>query len=123
MRIAILGCLLASFAVQAALAVPLPQGSSLVRLPGTTPAAEPNLAGAIVEDVVTPFHYFREIRDAGVLRDRQPIAGTVQSQAILFLDTNARGYNRAGHYVVDSSLSFGSPTALRSTAAASGSPR
>jgi hypothetical protein len=34
------------------------------------------------------------------------------SSFLFFLDTNARGYNRSGHYVVDSSLSFCCPDSV-----------
>ena len=82
MRIAtLLRFVLGALASQAVQAVPLPFDSFLVPLPGTTVAAEPNLAGTIVEDLTTPFHYLRQVSDMGEIH-RGPVDGSVQSRVV-----------------------------------------
>ena len=84
MRGNLLRSIVGALASQAVQAVPLPPVSH-VALPGTTLAAEPNLAGTIVQDVVTPFHYLQEV-SVEDQSDFFPVEGTVQSRVVKSTD-------------------------------------
>jgi len=66
-------------------AVTLPPFPSLVALPGTSVAAQPHLAGTVVEDLLTPFAYRVSAHgsNSGVTLD---LTGTVQSQVVRAVD-------------------------------------
>ena len=66
-------------------AVTLPPFPSQVALPGTSVAAQPHLAGTVVEDLLTPFAYRLEAHssESGVTLD---LTGTVQSQVVRAVD-------------------------------------
>ena len=66
-------------------AVTLPPYPSQVALPGTSVAAQPHLAGTVVEDLLTPFAYrvSAHSSNSGVTLD---LTGTVQSQVVRAVD-------------------------------------
>ena len=66
-------------------AVTLPPYPSQVALPGTSVAAQPHLAGTVVEDLLTPFAYrvAAHQSNSGVTLD---LTGTVQSQVVRAVD-------------------------------------
>jgi hypothetical protein len=72
----------------ASLAAPLAPGSTVVGPPGTTLAAEPWLAGTLVEDVVTPFSYEGWLTDASgePVTDTGLVTGSVQSRVVRSVD-------------------------------------
>ena len=66
-------------------AVTLPQDGSFAALPGTSVAAQPKLAGTVVEDELTPFNLRLE-RVTGETLVNWDLTGTVQSQVIRAVD-------------------------------------
>jgi hypothetical protein len=76
---------LAGVSGAAAQAVTLPPYPSQVALPGTSVAAQPHLAGTVVEDLLTPFAYrvAAHSSETGVTLD---LTGTVQSQVVRAVD-------------------------------------
>ena len=66
-------------------AVTLPPYPSQVALPGTSVAAQPHLAGTVVEDLLTPFAYRLSAHssNSGITLD---LTGTVQSQVVRAVD-------------------------------------
>jgi len=66
-------------------AVTLPPYPSQVALPGTSVAAQPHLAGTVVEDLLTPFAYRLEHNTAET-GSTWDLTGTVQSQVVRAVD-------------------------------------
>jgi len=69
----------------AAVAEALAPNSSIVGPPGTTAAAEPQLAGRVIEDVTTPFSYTGWFEDAfsGRPAVNGEVTGSVRSRVVL----------------------------------------
>jgi hypothetical protein len=76
---------LAGVAGPAAQAVTLPPYPAQVALPGTTVAAQPHLAGTVVEDLLTPFSYMLD-HVTGEVAQIWEVTGTVQSQVVRAVD-------------------------------------
>ena len=72
----------------AALADTLAPGSSITGPAGTTVSAEPQLAGTVVQDVLTPFSYDGWFTDSGgpPVTTHGAVTGTVQSRVVLAVD-------------------------------------
>jgi hypothetical protein len=67
----------------------LSPGSSIIGPAGTTAAAEPQLAGTVVRDVITPFSYEGTFTDSGggpPVTTHGNVTGTVQSRVVLSVD-------------------------------------
>jgi hypothetical protein len=79
---------LAFAAAGAAHAYPLVPNDLVVGPKGTTVALEPQLAGTVVEDVITPFSYEGWFRDSSVEEGyfTGNVTGTVQSRVVLSVD-------------------------------------
>ena len=68
-------------------AATLPANGSQVALPGTSVAAQPQLAGAIVRDVLTPFSYqITDDRCGEECTYRYDMTGTLQSRVVKAVD-------------------------------------
>jgi hypothetical protein len=91
----VLTALVPQMAIAADALVP---GSLIYASPGTTVEAEPQLAGSIVEDVVTPFSYSGWLQDLGVaphpLTLTGEVRGSVQSRVVLSNDNTYDFYWR-----------------------------
>ena len=72
----------------AAFAIPLVPNNLVVGPKGTTVAFEPQLAGTVVEDVVTPFSYVGWLRDAEIENGyfTGSVTGTVRSRVVRGVD-------------------------------------
>lgn len=85
---------------------PLPPVGTLIGPAGTTVAAEPQLAGTVVEDVITPFSYDGWRSDSGsgeTVVTHGNVTGTVQSRVVLSVDGTYDFYWRI-HVDADSFL-------------------
>jgi hypothetical protein len=67
-------------------AVTLPPYPAQVALPGTSLAAQPHLAGTVVEDLLTPFAYTLEHLASENSYSTWDVTGTVQSQVVRAVD-------------------------------------